>query len=72
MAAAPPDALIEQLHWVEDMVALATGILIVLLFLVPIVYVIMISLESFGQFLAHPRAPRAAQRGELRLSVATR
>jgi raffinose/stachyose/melibiose transport system permease protein len=36
---------------------LATGILIALLFLIPVVYVIMISLESPGQFLAHPLVP---------------
>jgi raffinose/stachyose/melibiose transport system permease protein len=36
---------------------LATGILIALLFLLPIVYVVMISLESSGQFLAHPLVP---------------
>ena len=35
----------------------ATAILIALLFLVPIVYVIVISLESSGQFLAHPLVP---------------
>ncbi|MGH9107488.1 MAG: carbohydrate ABC transporter permease [Acidimicrobiales bacterium] len=36
---------------------LATGILIALLFLVPIVYVILISLESPAQFGAHPLQP---------------
>jgi raffinose/stachyose/melibiose transport system permease protein len=36
---------------------LATGTLIALLFLVPIVYVIMISLESPSQFAAHPLQP---------------
>jgi raffinose/stachyose/melibiose transport system permease protein len=36
---------------------LATGILIALLFLVPILYVVMISLESSQQFLAHPLVP---------------
>jgi raffinose/stachyose/melibiose transport system permease protein len=35
----------------------ATGVLIALLFLVPIVYVIMISLESAQQFGAHPLQP---------------
>jgi raffinose/stachyose/melibiose transport system permease protein len=36
---------------------LATGILIALLFLLPILYVVLISLESSGQFLAHPLVP---------------
>jgi raffinose/stachyose/melibiose transport system permease protein len=36
---------------------LATGILIALLFLVPMLYVVMISLESSQQFLAHPMVP---------------
>ena len=54
---------------------LATGILNALLFLLPIVYVVMISLESSGQFLAHPLVPpvppsvgnfgSAAQQGDL-------
>lgn len=35
----------------------ATGVLIALLFLIPILYVVMISLESSGQFLAHPLVP---------------
>jgi raffinose/stachyose/melibiose transport system permease protein len=36
---------------------LASGLLIALIFLVPIVYVIMISLESPSQFAAHPMQP---------------
>ena len=36
---------------------LTTAILIALLFLVPIVYVVMISLESPNQFLDHPLVP---------------
>ena len=36
---------------------LTTAILIALLFLVPIVYVVMISIESPNQFLDHPLVP---------------
>ena len=36
---------------------LATGILVALIFLVPIVYVVMISFESSAQFGAHPMQP---------------
>jgi raffinose/stachyose/melibiose transport system permease protein len=35
----------------------ASGLLIALLFLVPVLYVIMISLEPPGQFVAHPMLP---------------
>ena len=41
----------------KRMLRLATGILIGLLFLVPMLYVVMISLESSHQFLAHPMVP---------------
>lgn len=36
---------------------LATGVLVALIFLVPIVYVVMISFESSAQFGAHPMEP---------------
>jgi raffinose/stachyose/melibiose transport system permease protein len=36
---------------------LSTGLLIALLFLIPIAYVVMISLESPNQFLTHPLVP---------------
>jgi raffinose/stachyose/melibiose transport system permease protein len=36
---------------------LATGLLVALLFLIPMLYVVMISLESSQQFLSHPLVP---------------
>jgi raffinose/stachyose/melibiose transport system permease protein len=35
----------------------ATGLLIALVFLIPILYIIMIALETPGEFLAHPLSP---------------
>ena len=51
---------------------LATGILIALLFLLPIVYVVMISLESSAVPGPPPRAAGTTQRRQLRLGVAAR
>ena len=46
-----------QLTYARRLWRLATGILVALLFLIPILYVVMISLESSQHFVAHPLVP---------------
>src|SRR6202012_2377127 len=49
-----------QLRQARRMSRLSTGILIGLLFLIPLLYVLMISLEQSSQFISNPLKPSAS------------